>query len=108
MLNMICIECEKKEGKIIALSLKGHANFAQLGKDIVCSAVSAVLIGGINALENPKEFILDVNEEKGEIKIEKNGDVSTHDYIVLETILIQLKSIEEVASKNVKIIEKGC
>ncbi len=107
-LIMIRIECQKENGKIKSLSLKGHAQFAQKGKDIVCSAVSAVVIGGINALENPKAFNINVDEEKGEILIEEIKDVQTHDYIVLETILIQLKSIEEVANKNVQIIEKGC
>ncbi len=105
---MIRIECRKNGGKIEYLSVKGHAEFAQKGKDIVCSAVSAVLIGGINALENPKAFYLKVDEKEGEILIEKKEEVQTHDYIVLQTILIQLKSIEEVAKQNVEIIEKGC
>lgn len=105
---MIRIECTKKDGKIIYLSAKGHAEFAQKGKDIICSAVSAVIIGGINALEKPEEFLLHVDETHGEISIEKKGNVPTHDYIVLQTILIQLKSIEDVAKQNIEIIEKGC
>ena len=105
---MIRIECLKKDGKIIFLSLKGHANTASYGQDIVCSAVSAVAFGGLNALENPSSFTIKSNEEKGELEIEAHSSVTNHDYIVLETMLIQFKSIEESAPKNVRIIEKGC
>ena len=37
---------------IETLKVSGHANFANYGKDIVCAGVSAVVTGGINALED--------------------------------------------------------
>ncbi len=105
---MICIDCSKANGKIQSLSIVGHANFAKRGKDIVCSAVSAIIFGGLNALKNPKSFNINIDEDKGIIIIESKDNVSMHDYDVLNTILIQLKTVEETASKNVKIVEKGC
>ncbi len=105
---MICIDCLKANGKIQSLSIVGHANFAKRGKDIVCSAVSAIIFGGLNALENPESFKINIDEDKGIITIESKDNVSMHDYDVLNTILIQLKTVEETANKNVKIVEKGC
>ena len=102
---MIHINANRKDGKIVCLSVKGHADYSEEGKDIVCSAVSAISVGGINSLENPKDF--DLKVEKGDVEISVKTKASEHDYEVLETILIQLKSVEETSSKYVKVIEKG-
>ena len=53
---MIKIEIARTDGKIKSLSIKGHSNSAPKGEDIICSAVSAVSQGGLNALKNPKCF----------------------------------------------------
>ena len=102
---MIHINANRKDGKIVYLSVKGHADYATEGKDIVCSAISAIVVGGINALNNPKDF--DLKVEKGDVEVSAKAKASEHDYEVLETILIQLKSVEETSSKYVKVIEKG-
>lgn len=105
---MIRVECTKKDDKIIDLVILGHANSAEYGKDLVCAAVSAVSLGGLNNLENPKAFLIESNEKQGLVHVKAISDVSMHDYIVLETILTQLKSIEAMSSKHIKVIEKGC
>ena len=102
---MIHINANRKDGKIVYLSVKGHASYATEGKDIVCSAISAIVVGGINALTNPKDFNLKV--EKGDVEVSVKAKASEHDYEVLEIVLIQLKSVEETSSKYVKVIEKG-
>ena len=102
---MINIRANRKDGKIVYLSIKGHANYEDEGKDIVCSAISAISVGGLNALENPDEFVLKV--EKGNVEVSVKGKASQHDYEVLETILTQLKTVQESAPKFVEVIEKG-
>ena len=105
---MIRIRCERNDGKIQSLIIAGHANSAPKGKDIVCAAVSAVSFGGLNALDNPKAFMIETNEDDGTLKVEAKSGVTKHDYEVLDTIMIQLKSIEESAKDFVQIVEKGC
>ena len=102
---MININANRKDGKIIYLSVKGHANSDEEGKDLVCAAISAISVGGINALENPKSF--DLKVEKGNVEISLLSKASEHDYQVLETMLIQMKSVEETNSKYVRVVEKG-
>jgi uncharacterized protein YsxB (DUF464 family) len=102
---MIHINANRKDGKIVYLSVEGHANFDEEGKDIVCSAVSAISVGGLNALENPDKFNIKV--EKGFVEVSQKSVASEHDYQVLETMLIQLKSVEETNSKYVRVVEKG-
>lgn len=102
---MICINVTKVDGKINQLTIKGHSGSAPKGKDIICSAVSAISQGGCNALENPKCFAFKC--EDGLLDIKVIHEASIHDYQVLDTILIQLKSVEEVSKDFVKIVEKG-
>ena len=102
---MIHINANRKDGKIVYLSIQGHVNSAEEGKDIVCAAVSAISVGGINALQNPDNFNLKV--EKGDVEVSVKGAANEHDFQVLDTMLIQLKSVEETSSKYIKVVEKG-
>lgn len=90
--------------KISFLESEGHANFDKKGKDIVCSAVSSVLVGGINSLQNIDSYDIKINE--GYIKLDTKNINSEYDAIVLETIYVQLKTIEKSYSQYVKVIEK--
>ena len=102
---MINIKANRKDGKIVYLSVLGHADSNVAGKDLVCAAISAITVGGINALTEPNKFNLKV--EKGDVEISIKGEANEHDYQVLETMLVQIKSVEETNSKYVKVIEKG-
>ncbi len=102
---MIRIEVIRENGLIIYLSLKGHANSDEYGKDLVCAGVSSIITGGLNALKNPKSFFIKINE--GDVEVKAKDAVQQDDYKTLEVILTQLKTIEEAEPKRVKIIEKG-
>ena len=102
---MIHINATRKDNKIIYLSIKGHANYEESGKDIVCAAISAISVGAINALENPKSFKIKV--ENGNVEIESIDAISKNDCIVLETMMIQLKTVMESYHERIKVIEKG-
>lgn len=90
----------------IGLRVEGHADYASYGKDIVCSAISSVVIGGLNAIKNIESF--DVSISKGDVKclLKENEIISEHDRVVLETIRYQLFSIQEARSKNIQIREE--
>lgn len=102
---MIEITAIRKDGKIRNLTVKGHANSAPVGHDLVCAAVSSVVTGGLNALSNPDCFAIKI--EKGNVEVNEVKHANEHDYDVLETVLTQLKTVEETDSKFVKVIEKG-
>ncbi|MBP5694043.1 MAG: ribosomal-processing cysteine protease Prp [Bacilli bacterium] len=101
---MILVNYSKKNGNICLIESKGHANYEEAGKDIVCSAVSAIIVGGFNALND--EDLLDIIVEKGHAKCVVKGELSEHDYNVLDTMLIQLMTIEKSYPEFVKILEK--
>ena len=87
--------------EVKSLTVSGHANYDKYGKDIVCAGVSAVVTGGINALEDQVNNIEIINEDnKLGVKV-----INSNEYIqiVLNTILIQLETIEKSYKKYIKI-----
>ena len=65
MIEITFTDNEKKE---YVLEIKGHANYAEEGKDIVCAAISTLFYTLSNALEDNKNMLLTFNAqmEKGE------------------------------------------
>ena len=90
---MIKVLIKREGNKFISLEVKGHAKSAEQGKDLVCAGVSTVLTGGFNSLESPKSFELKLEEGYALAKAIK--EVSSHDEVVMETIITGLKTIEE-------------
>ena len=98
---MIKVLIKQEEKKFVSLEVKGHANSAPHGEDLVCSAVSAILTGGLNSLTNPKDF--DIKLEEGNAYVKVKNSISSHDEVVLETIITSLKTIEESYGKFIQI-----
>lgn len=84
-----------------SLTVSGHANYDEYGKDIVCAGVSAIVTGGINALEPHLKNIEIINESNklGVVVIESNEVIQ----VILNTMLIQLETIENSYKKYIKI-----
>ena len=54
---MIKIKYSKINNLIKEIEVSGHANYDEEGKDIVCSAVSACVVGGLNALKSVNKYL---------------------------------------------------
>ena len=59
----------KKKNYITNIIIKGHANFDDYGKDIVCASVSSVVLNTINIILLINEDIISVNQVDGYINI---------------------------------------
>ena len=97
---MIKVLIKKEEKKFVSLSVKGHANSAPHGEDLVCAAVSAVLTGGCNNLD-VKNF--DIKLDEGDAYIKAKNSISSHDEVVIETIIVGLQTIENSYGKFIQI-----
>ena len=95
---MIKVNLIKNGDQVIGLEVTGHANSAPHGKDLICAAVSSILTGGFNAFnENDME---ECSLEEGYAKViicSNNGQ------IILNTLIVQLKTIEMSYPKFIKI-----
>ena len=98
---MIKVLINYEENTFKSLEVKGHANSAPHGEDLVCAAVSAILTGGANSLKDIKNFHIELQEGKALIKA--IDTVSSHDEVVLETIITSLKTIEESYGQFIQI-----
>lgn len=100
---MIKVKVVITDGKFESLRVKGHANFAPNGQDLVCAGVSAVVVGGINALKNRESF--NIYQESGlvVIKLKPKEDITNYDATVINVMLDQLDTIEESYGDFIKM-----
>ena len=98
---MIKIKVLKQDAIIKSVTTKGHANFAEHGKDIVCAGVSAVMVGGLNSIIEMTKVTPKYTMKDGYLSIEVAADELTQQ--IVQVMLIQLKSIQESYPKNVHI-----
>ena len=102
---MVKVEIQYKGKGLSSIHVKGHANTAPHGQDLVCAAVSAITIGAMNAIENiDEDFTYEI--EEGDIKLIANGAISEHDETVLETMILQLKTIQASYPEAIAIKER--
>lgn len=103
---MIKIQVTYLNNSFQTLIVKGHADSDTEGHDLVCAAVSAVTQGGVQALtDSEKAYRLEM--KKGYLELARTApNMSEHDEIVIETILVQLESIAQVASDYVQLERK--
>lgn len=92
-----------RNGKLeyVGFELTGHAEYADAGMDIVCSAVSALAITVVNSIEKLCEdgFSFEENQESGEMKLISELAETSHDMqIVLNVFVIGISDIAEAYS----------
>jgi len=98
---MIKVTIAKTKDIYQEVEVNGHANSAPHGEDLVCAAVSAILIGGVNAIKDDHSYQIKLLEGHASIKLV--GESNEHDNIVIETIVTSLKAVAENNEKYVRI-----
>ena len=75
------------------ITISGHANYDEYGKDIVCSAVSATVITTVNGILSIDNSAIEVTEgEKVEIKILKHSNVVDKLILNMINLLTELQN----------------
>ncbi len=100
---MITVELKGIKENFISLIVKGHANSDEYGKDLICAAVSAILTGGFNAINDKHSFEMILEDGNAQLIKKEGQEVSKHDQVVIETILTSLQTISESYPSYVKI-----
>ena len=60
---MICITVTESDGEYISVESNGHAGYAEEGQDIICAAVSALIVNTVNSVETLTEDLIIVRLE---------------------------------------------
>ena len=90
---MITIKVRKKNGSYEEFISKGHAGYAEVGQDIVCAAVSALIINTVNSLEKFTDDKFDVQEKDGFVSIRFRNDLSEQGMLLMDSLLLGLTEI---------------
>ena len=90
---MINITVKKRKGSYLDFLSKGHAGYAEEGQDIVCAAVSALIITTVNSLEEFTDDKFDVQEKDGFVSIHFRNDLSERGMLLMDSLLLGLTEI---------------
>ena len=96
------IKVHVNKNKII---ITGHAMYDDYGKDIVCAAVSSIVITSINACLKLEENSLIYKEKKDVLTIDIVSD-NKNILLILENMITMLEELAETYKKNIKIIKE--
>ena len=98
-----------KSGFIWQYIVEGHAGYAEVGKDIICSAVTAVAYTGINALDE-LVGIRNYGIEDGYMICSVPTDISPElkekVRIILETVVVGFKQLEFSYEDYVSVLDE--
>lgn len=87
------------------IEINGHAMFDDYGKDIVCAAVSSIVITSINGILRLDDKAINYKLSSDGITIDILKDSRETNLLILNMTSL-LKELEEKYSKNIKIYEE--
>ena len=97
---MIVVE-RKKDG----ISIRGHANYAPIGQDIVCSAVSVLVHNLIQSIEELTMDEFEYSMQPGEVDI-KFWCLSDLSRVLIDAFFIGIQRTAEAFPDNVTLTER--
>ena len=101
---MISVSIEKKDNVINTITISGHAEYDEKGKDIVCASVSSIVITTVNGILTLDSSSLDYVDKEGYIKISLNKHSEVID-ILIQNMINLLKELENDYKEYIKIEE---
>ncbi len=104
----------QKDEHVYRFRVEGHAGFAEHGEDVVCAAISMLVINTLNAIEtytdepikelciNQKEGIIDV-----ELPRRKAGEYASEADLLIKSMILGLRTVKEMyGEKYIDILNK--
>ena len=102
---MIKVRIHKKEEIIERLDCKGHAGYAEYGKDIVCAAFSTMIITIVNAILGFDEDAVSYTDSNDLHIVNIKKDNITNS--LLNTLVEMMKELRDTYDKNIDIKEES-
>ena len=94
---MTSITVIKENNRIVAFTCNGHAGYAKASKDIVCAAISTLVINTINAIEAFTKTvpIVETDEKSGYIHCSFQNETTDEAALLLDAMFLGLSQIKE-------------
>ena len=102
---MIKVKLTKNGDCLNKITISGHANYDEFGKDIVCASVSSIVITTINILLSLDKDSISYDNTKGLIiDILKDDDTTKK---IINVLVSNLLELERAYPKNIQIKEEN-
>ena len=97
---MIGAIVKKNKDHYLSFSIEGHAGFARKGKDIVCAAVSILVINTINSIEQFTNVAFEMeHSEDGYVSWKFTETTDDRVDLLMDSMILGLQQIESQNSK---------
>lgn len=96
------------ENLVTGFKLTGHAGYAESGSDVVCAAVSMLVINTVNSIETftSDQFTIDQEEESGMLEFHVISPMSNNASLLLNSMLLGLQGVvDEYKGKYIKLTQ---
>ena len=96
MIQVTLFKDSTPEGDVYTgVELLGHAGFAQSGQDIVCAAVSALILNMANSVETftGDGYEGEMDERSGGFKFHFTSEISPESQLLMNSLVLGLKNI---------------
>ena len=106
MIHVTIFSNEDKE--CVGFQTEGHAGYADPGEDIICAAISMLVINTINSIEafTSTSYTLDMEEETGMIDFEFADEEIGHDAaLLMDSMILGLQGIQRNYGNEYIILE---
>ena len=94
---MVTVKIFKHEDQYRGFVFDGHAGFARRGRDIVCSAISMLVINTFNSIEQftDDQFSGQASPDGGHIQMSFDHENSSELRLLLDSMILGLKEVEK-------------
>ena len=103
----VCIY-KGKYGRIRGFRTSGHADYADQGSDIVCSAVSILEFTCVNSIDiltrDGNSMEVDMIDDEGVFEVRLPEDMSHDTEVLMSSLLIGIKSLTQQYDEYIQLI----
>ena len=91
-----------RNGEYKGFNCIGHSGYAERGEDIVCAAISVLVINTINSLDKlaGEKIKLVTNEDEGLIDCRFEGQINDKAKLLLDSMVLGLREIKKQYGKT--------
>lgn len=98
---MITVNFYKNKRNVVRIESFGHAEYNDFGKDIICAAVSILIINCANSIEQFTDDLIDSNiHEDGTTEILLKESISHDSVLLIDSLKLGLDGIVSTYGKK--------
>lgn len=93
---------KNQEDEYVGFQCKGHAGYDDNGHDIVCAAVSILVLNTVNSIEQftYDKFKGEADDKTGFIEFMFHSEPSAEAALLIDSMILGLESIQKVYNKD--------